>query len=174
MRSNFNERAVNALYVSNQSAKIVLKELASMPRQDETNIESIEKRLIRNHEEITRRDIVTVFRKLDEYGAGEFIPGRRGHPSRFRWAVDSINVSTVDVSFSKNDGVPSGPPINLPVFAGESTVMIIHHYQLRKELLLSLQLPGDITSVEAHRLAQFIQSLPFSIDSSGGDNSGVR
>lgn len=175
MRSNFNERAVNALYVSNQAAKVVLKELASMPRQDETNIESIEKRLIRNHEEITRREIVTVFRKLDEYGAGEFIPGRRGHPSRFRWAVDSINVSTVDVSFTKNDGIsPSGPPVNLPAFAAESTVMIMHHYQLRKELLLSLQLPGDITSIEAHRLAQFIQSLPFDLGSGSGDNSGIR
>src|SRR5690348_13748672 len=92
MQRSYNDKAINALYLTNEVAKVVLEELASMPRQDETLIENFEHKLVRKHDDVTRRDIVTVFKQLEEYGAGEFIPGRRGHPSRFRWEVDSLKV----------------------------------------------------------------------------------
>lgn len=160
-RSNYNGRAINALFITNAIAQIVLKELSAMPRQDETLIENFEQKIVRKHEEVSRREIVSVFKRLEEYGAGEFIPGRRGHPSRFRWEVDSLNIGE-----ESTNPTPAAPAVTAANHITESpkTLLISHHYQLRPDLLISLNLPTDITTTEASRLGQFINSLPFQKD----------
>jgi hypothetical protein len=157
---SFNEKAINGLYLSNQAARTILKELASMPRQDETLIETLEKKLSKSHSEITRREIVSLFKALDEYGAGEFVPGRRGHPSRFRWEVDSIRLASGDAVSSPRQSEQHLAP---SFAAAESLLLITHRYQLRPDMVISLSLPADISQTEAYRLAQFVNSLPFNV-----------
>jgi hypothetical protein len=156
MRSNYNDKAINALFLTNTTAQNVLKELSTMPRQDETLIENFEQKMLRKHEDVSRRDIVSVFKRLEEYGAGEFIPGRRGHPSRFRWGVDSLKVGD-----EKEEPAQQPVPAQENSRAYSSNIMLSHHYQLRPDLIISVTLPADISTNEAHRLGQFINSLPF-------------
>lgn len=163
--NNFNEKAINGLYLSNSSARTILKELANMPRQDETLIETLEKKLSKTHSEITRREIVTLFKALDEYGAGEFVPGRRGHPSRFRWEVDSIRLSVAGESGKATELTPSFAAVEAPV------VLITHRYQLRPDMVITLSLPSNISQTEANRLSQFINSLPFESDGRGNGST---
>lgn len=147
MRKTYNEKALNGLYHSNSVARTLLKELAGMPRQDETLVDVLENKLIKEKKPVSRREMVLFFKHLEEYGVGEMIVGRKGHPSRFRWEVDSINVGNQDA------GVPVASP------AVQS--LITHRYQLRPELAISFELPTDITVSEAYRLTQFLSSLPF-------------
>lgn len=156
MKRNVNERAINGLYHSNRTARAVLQTLAAMPRQDETDLDKLEHKV----KDVSRRELVTIFKALDEYGAGEFIPGRRGHASRFRWEVDSVNISTLDVSFPA-DNAPAPPVSTSMVDFANPTVLINHQFQLRSDLKITVQLPSDITGPEAARLAMFINSLPF-------------
>ena len=77
-----NQKATDVFFQSSKDTQIVLNQLAVMPRQEETDIDEVERRLIRK---LSRRDIVAVFKALDEYGAGNFIEGCSNRPSRFRW-----------------------------------------------------------------------------------------
>lgn len=159
MKAHLNEKAINGLYNSNVYAKAIFHELANMPRQDETVLDAIENKLAKSGKSVPRREIVNFFKSLQDFGAGEMIVGRKGHASRFHWQVDSINLSSIDASFPKTPA-----PINTapdPLTAGAPTVLISHRFQLRPDLVISIQLPSDITTNEAFRLGQFINSLPF-------------
>lgn len=165
MNKNYNENAVNALYTSNKVASTILKELAAMPRQDETVIDTIENKLIKEKKAVPRRDIVTFFKRLKEFGVGELIVGRKGHPSRFKWEVNSINVGSQNGIGSKPDYRASAVLSADALPIGAPIVLIPHHYQLRPDLSINFHLPSDITTAEAHRLCQFISSLPFTTSS---------
>ena len=39
--------------------------------------------------------------------------------------------------------------------------LLPHDYRLRADLTVRLSLPSNLTSSEAHRLAEFIKTLPF-------------
>lgn len=151
-----NEKAINGLYHSNKAYRAILNAVAGMPRQSETVLDTLENKL---DGDVTRRDITGFFKLLEEYGAGEFIEGRRGHPSRFRWSVDSINVTTMDVPHVPQIHVEQ--PVRYQEQPAHVPTLIAHRYQLRADLAIALQLPSDLTPTEAHRLSQFIQSLPF-------------
>lgn len=159
---SYNEKALSGLYHSSKEGRIILNELATMPRQQETLLESLEKRLA-GHKEITRRGIVTFFKTLETFGVGEFIPGRRGHSSRFKWEVDSVNVSRLDVEFPNGNG----EPVQAEQYKHEQgkheqgSNVITHKFQLRPEMVVSINLPSNITVSEAARFCKFIESLPF-------------
>ena len=162
MRTHLNEKAINGLYNSNPAAKIIFTELANMPRQDETVLDTLEHKLKRAGKPVPRAEIVKFFKLLQDFGAGELIVGRKGHSSRFRWQVDSINLSTIDVSFDK----PETPKINgTSDILGTSgpTVLITHRFQLRADLVVEIKLPADLTTAEAGRLGQFINAIPFDV-----------
>ena len=148
MKHRPNQKALDALYHSHD-ASFILNELASMARQDETILDGLETRL--TEKDISRRGIVYLFKKLQEYGAGELIVGRKGHPSRFKWTVDSIGIHPIQ------DDIP------VPKAQNQST-LLAHTYPLRPGLVTTFELPSDITTIEARRLSQFIQSLPFAAE----------
>jgi len=115
--------------------------------------------------------IVTLFRKLDELGAGEFKIGRRGSKTRIEWlygmrslgaaamgaagqpeAIDPTQVEDIEAE------APDGEALEVEMGDGE---WIAHSFQLRPDLRLSINLPVDLTAKEAERLAGFIRQLPF-------------
>lgn len=161
MKKLVNEKAINGLYHSDHIAHTLLNELAKMPRQDETYLDELEKKLMKDKRAVPRRQLVGFFKRLEDFGVGELIVGRKGHATRFHWEVDSLAIARPDEPQPAQ--IPP-PPIGglegLPISAGP-VVLISHRFQLRPELVITVQLPSDITTVEADRLSGFLRSLPF-------------
>src|SRR5205814_3568836 len=60
--------------------------------QSETKVDRILILLNAEGHAFPRRDIIALFRKLQEQGCGQFVEGRRGWPSRFVWSSGLISV----------------------------------------------------------------------------------
>ncbi len=108
---------------------------------------------------------IDMARKLAEVGAGKFVTGRRGSPTRLVWNMRSDSVGQVArgdhdqlVPLSDEDNAEDeGETDENAVGAGN----IVHSFHLRPEQTIHLQLPSDLSRQEASRLSDFIKSLPF-------------
>jgi hypothetical protein len=143
---------LQALYKSSGPASKILDNFASRLR-DRKSVEV--DRLEQIFPDLTRTEIIEFFRKLDEFGFGQFLIGRRGAQSRFEWNVPMRSVGKVaagqgtivhtDDSDEEDRQVPA----------------IKHPYCLRADFIAQIELPLDLTTREAERLAEFIKTLPF-------------
>lgn len=111
-----------------------------------------------------RSRIVAYFKTLDDLGVGVFIPGRKGHPSRFQWNYSSQcigkiaageNLELEPVSSDADDGSRE------PEIRNRMSGMVEHNFQVRPQVRVSFTLPVDLNEKEARRLAEFIRTLPF-------------
>src|SRR5215469_14573825 len=164
MKTHLNEKALNGMYESNGNFRTIFHELSNMPRQDETVIDALCAKLGKIGKTIPHADIVTFFRNLDEFGAGQYIVGRKGHPSRFRWGADSVTIGTpalpaaIPAASIPSPYTDSNGTHDIPL--GEApTVLIRHKYHLRPHLVITLELPTDISTTEATRIGQFVALL---------------
>jgi len=81
------------LYQQNPVARAFFDHAAKRERdQSETKVDRIMVRLRAEGHVFQRRDIIALFRKLQEHGCGQFVEGRRGWPSRFVWSSGLISV----------------------------------------------------------------------------------
>jgi hypothetical protein len=144
---------LQALYKSSSPAAKILDNFASRARDRRVvEVDRLEQIL----PDLARTEIIELFRKLDEFGFGQFLIGRRGAPSRFEWDVSLRSVgqaaagqgTIVHTPQDLDDGVQ-------PVHA------IKHPYRLRADFIAQIELPADLTTREAERLAEFIKTLPF-------------
>jgi hypothetical protein len=88
-----NVDALRQLYNQNRVAKAFFDHAARRERdQSETKVDRILILLKANGNPFQRREIIELFRALQEQGCGQFVEGRRGWPSRFVWdaAMTSI------------------------------------------------------------------------------------
>ena len=89
-----NDRRIDALtklYKHDSNAKLVLDWVASRERNSsDTQIESFMKNV-----QIDRFELIATLHKLERVGMGKFIAGRRGHASRFAWAVGLVSAGRV-------------------------------------------------------------------------------
>ena len=108
---------------------------------------------------LSRSEVIEVFRALEKLGAGTFIVGRKKHPSRFQRTVNLIELGKA--ARGDNQTVVAVTRSDLPPPAIKSDV-ISHRYVLRPGFTVSFQLPQDLTTIEATRLAEFLKTLPFS------------
>src|SRR2546421_2138065 len=89
--------ALQQLYKQNPVAKVFFDHIAGRERdQSETKVDRILLLLNRVGErEFQRREIIDLFRRLQDQGCGQFVEGRRGWPSRFVWSVGLTGVGKV-------------------------------------------------------------------------------
>lgn len=82
------------LYGESLVAKAFFDHAARRERdQSETKVDRILSLLNRAGQHgFQRREIIELFRKLQELGCGQFVEGRRGWPSRFVWSVGLTSV----------------------------------------------------------------------------------
>jgi len=116
-------------------------------------------------------EIVAIFRKLDELGAGNFMVGRRGSKTRMEWQYSvrglgaaaqgaAIQPEVIDPDqLEEGEADPAGSDTQ-EVESGESE-WIAHTFQLRPDVRLTIKLPVDLTTKEAERIAGFIRQVPF-------------
>ncbi len=110
-------------------------------------------------EDVTRSDIVRVFKQLESLGFGRYLPGRWSHPSRFQWTASLVEVGKA--ASGEEEPVQQLPEGQASLDMEEEPDLIAHGFQLRPDLQITLELPRDLTRGEAGRLAKFVESLPF-------------
>lgn len=106
------------LYRESVVARAFLDHAARRERdQSETKVDRILVRLGADGHTFPRRDIIALFRKLEEFGCGQFVEGRHGWPSRFVWSTGLTSVGRVAAGESRPIAQISAEPDG---FDGES------------------------------------------------------
>ena len=83
--------AIRVLYDKNPHATRLFDWTASLERDAyETTVERLSRKL-----EISRGRAISLARELEEAGCGDFIVGRKGWSSRFRWAYSRVSLGQV-------------------------------------------------------------------------------
>jgi hypothetical protein len=145
---------LHELYQKDQAAKAILDNFASRTNNQRiTSVDQVLKRL--RGAGLSRWAVVALFRKLEGWKYGRFIEGRKGHPSRFVWLSNQIEVG-------KGAQGEAASITSIPIDdAGESNLEELRTYQfpLRAGTDATLELPADLTDKEAERLAMFIKTL---------------
>jgi hypothetical protein len=168
-------QGLRELYKADKTAQALFDTLAKRVNNSrEQKVDQLERSLANDGVEASRRDITRVLKALEHAGCGEYIVGRKGHPSRFRWDVEMVAVGRYAAGISTDIGQvdPSLPSEDEDISAevgpdGRSAASpreFTHGFQLRPQLPVSFRLPADLTTAEAARLADFIKTLPFDLD----------
>jgi hypothetical protein len=136
------------------------------PNGNESEIESFPKRS--NASEFAwKKESLDFFRKLESFGCGKLIMGRRKQKTRLQWGAcgaiavakaflsEDIGVGTSGQSVSQLGDSDSHPQSETPFGFHR------HKFLLRKDMNVHFTLPLDLSKEEANRLAEFIRSLPF-------------
>ena len=141
-------------YASGVAAKTILDDFASRTNnQRVTKVDQILNRL--RSDSVQRWNVIALFRKLEELGHGRFVEGRKGHPSRFVWSSNPIEVGrAAQGSEAPIMSVPISSPGN-----EELAEMREYVFPLRAGTDATFQLPTNLTLKEAQRLSAFLQTL---------------
>ncbi|TGL55688.1 hypothetical protein EHQ61_00050 [Leptospira wolffii] len=108
---------------------------------------------------VDRSEAISFFRELESAGFGEYVEGRKGWPSRFEWTSQ-----LVEVGKAASGELEDVNQVNDKSGKDSNEEMINHYLQLRPELIVSFELPVDLSENEAKRLSQFMLALPFGED----------
>jgi len=158
-------KRLKEIYLKNSAARAMLDEFARRERdRTETKVENLLYLKVDNRP-ITRGEIIQAFQELERVECGTFVVGRKGHRSRFQWTVGLTSVGKA----------AAGEDVSLDVISAEEREQAdelpegeleTYAFPLRPNLKVELELPMDLSSTEASRLADFIKALPFDRKSS--------
>ena len=147
----------NRLKTLRDASPIAAQVLDAVATQDPdsnwTTVDEVESELQEQNPEVTRLEILTVFKQLAAADFGEYVVGRRGYPTRFVWRIPMSELHRTKASgaFEKESYLKSA----------DSSESLEHSFNLRANLVIHFRLPVDISKSEASRLADFINTLPF-------------
>jgi hypothetical protein len=125
-------------------------------------VELLQHRLRTVGVDASRKDVIDLFRELEASHCGTFYVGRKGHSSRFQWSVSLIAVGRVAAGEAVAVDVlqESDPDIQ----ESEEESLITHRYVLRPNTEIEIALPADVTPTEVNRVANFVRTLSFTMD----------
>jgi len=148
---------ISSLARRSPAARVIFEYLAGRQRNStQTTVDALVSALEREGHEIPRGEVVFAFRELENAHCGKFLVGRKGHPTRFEWAVPLSQVGVLATS----DGTVE-PELEKTTPPSASPKTLEHRYILRRDYAVTLALPADLTDSEATRLADFIRTIPF-------------
>lgn len=156
-----NDEALRELYTSSEVAKAFFDHMASRQRrQSETRVHRILEVLNRDGFDFSRRDIVDLFKSLQEIGCGRFYPGRHSWPSRHVWGeVNSLAVARLAIGEEDETELLEDGGEAEDMYEDEGS-LLTHTFNLRSDLAIKIHLPSDLSVNEAERLSLFVKSLP--------------
>ena len=147
------------LYDENSSARAVLDHFARRERNRRTTpVDRIQSTVSAEGGKISRWDVIKVFRELQKCGCGNFLVGRRGGASRFEWDVEMVGVG--QAAARETEQVEEVSLEEAEEEDGDNN-LFKHIFRLRIDQSVTVELPKDLTSQEAARMARFIETLPF-------------
>lgn len=127
-----------------------------------TKLERISTLLDREGFDFKKSELIAAFRLLEDAGCGTYIEARHGKRARFEWT----GVSSLDAA-----GVAKGEQGHEPQAASDDDITAVdneemteHSFVLRPNVVVSFELPSDLTKSEAARLAAFVGVLSFDED----------
>jgi len=142
-------------YKQNKVAQAICDHLAGRDyQQRETKLERVARRLASEGFDFKKSEYIDAFRGLQDSGCGQLVEGRHGWPTRFVWTVNSRHVAGA----ARGQG---GLEEEMSSEHDSGEELIEHSFVLRPDVIVSLELPSDLSKSEAARLAAFIQALPF-------------
>jgi hypothetical protein len=148
---------LRSLYKRNPAARKLLDHFADRTNNaTETKVDRILHIMKHDGNEISRSEVIDVFRELEDLECGEFVTGRKGWPSRFVWTVGLVGLGKV-ASGERSELENTTPKTT----EEEEAENLRHSFLLRPDLTITFDLPNDFTIREATRLARFVESLPF-------------
>ena len=153
--------ALRNAYAADAAVAAICDELASRQRkQQKTKL----RRMLHLLEASTdhppkKHQLIAAFRTREGLGAGQYVEGRHGHPSRFEWSVNTLEACRA----ARGEVVDAQEmhavhPDDTDDETDES--ILDHYFNLRADYQLELQLPINLSQEEAERLATFVRSLP--------------
>lgn len=129
--------------------------------------ESVVDTLVNQIDGCKRKELISLLKLLDKLNCGTFIVGRRTKQSRFEWKVKMSSVGRT--ARGQAEQLHSQENVKLTGRAKQDTSngeneMLTHPYRLRKDMVISIELPENFTQQEAARVTKFIESLPLYAD----------
>lgn len=114
-----------------------------------------------------KKEALEFFKKLESFGCGKVLLGRRKLKTRIRWqpygaiAVAKAFLTDFD-SCLEIDSRPGEEQVS-SILRSATVQRDLHQHRflLRPDLEIAVGLPLDLTKDEANRLAEFIRSIPF-------------
>jgi hypothetical protein len=158
---SINPAELKKLYATSRSAKAAFDHFAQRQNNSShTTIDRLQAALKGSGHDVSRRDLIDLFKSLEGVGCGEFVIGRRGKPSRFEWSVGLTDVGRAAAGEQvKVEAITQASQTVLSE-AGDSADMVEHRYRLRADLELTLLLPLNLTASEATRIGDYVRTLP--------------
>ncbi|MEX1027127.1 MAG: hypothetical protein WD049_03855 [Candidatus Paceibacterota bacterium] len=160
---------VSALSCNATEPQRALMEQLAERRREPNGGETAVEDLVELGEE--RQAAVNFFKELEAAGAGKFLPGRRGHSTRIKWeSSGAIEVAKTFINSTMTpdeaERVMRQAKENTAVAEGGASAtpheyLRTHSLHLRPDLIVSIELPIDLTKEEGKRLAKFVRSIPF-------------
>ncbi len=161
MSNNESIQKLRQFYKKDKLARLMLDQFASYQRnRTATKVDYLLWKLRALDDDVTRGDILRIFKELESLGYGRYVPGRWSHPSRFQWSASLVEVGKA--ASGEEETVQQFSEDAASLDLEEEPDLIAHGFQLRSDLQVTFELPGNLTRIEASRLAKFIESLPFS------------
>jgi hypothetical protein len=137
-----------------------IKELLSGPlKKREVTVEDFLRHLRKLGPEPVRSLLVRALKMLEDEGGGKFISGRRGKKSRFQPSPALANA--LEAREDSRVGTEASSVGRTRTASADQAPFVTHQFALREELVVTLQLPSNLTERESERLAGFIRTLPF-------------
>ncbi len=154
-----NIEALKKIYNDNEAVKSICDHMSDRSKnQNETALHRITHYLEQEGAEFKRSDLIAAFRLLENAECGRYVEGRHGWKSRFVWSVKSKLVAGAAQGTETKAALIAEEDIEEEIFEEE---MLEHVYLLRPDLVITIELPADLSRNEAQRLSQFIDSLSF-------------
>lgn len=124
--------------------------------------------------EAPRTEVIELMHALENAGAGKFITGRRGHPSRFEWSTkpqdlaEQLKIAKPDLksnpptsleTVKRGRGRPKGSKNRVKVVAATHEKPFKQSFYLRPDFQVKLTLPHTLSKVEASKICDFVHLL---------------
>lgn len=154
-----NIETLKQIYKENDTVRSICEHMARrLKNQNETALHRIIYYFEQEGADFKRSDLIGAFRLLESSECGKYVEGRHGWKSRFVWSVKSKLVAGAAQGTETKAALTSEEDSDEEIFDDE---MLEHSYILRPNLVVTFELPADLTRSEAQRLSQFIDSLSF-------------
>lgn len=110
-----------------------------------------------------RSEMVQVFRELQQIGLGSLLMGRKGKKTRLSWLVQPADIEKARKKEIAELIASGSDSVSNEEFEqdDEDAELLTHEYRLRRDLVVSIKLPEDLTAKEASRLSQWLVTIPY-------------
>ena len=168
--NNDNLDKIRRLYAENITAKAAFDYFASCKNNKRsTTVDRLLQVIQARGTRASYGEVKEVLMELARLRCGKYVIGRRGHQSRIEWSVGLVSLgqaaagNRLQIEKFVEEGVEQQEAEDTETAVEQMSDMKVS-YPLRHDRNVELILPKNLSAREAHRLSEFIKTLPFDGD----------